>query len=241
MRKAVSVFVLLVMFVFGIVQPVLAADWIRPEDHQPPAAYAANGINTYSRGQYEDFFINYNGNELGTDGAVWVGSLYPVDVFDKYVGVYESFGYPAASDANLNNPYRSQNLQDIKNFLLGFQIPYDSGYYLISMDYNENLLKDVLVPGTTYYTKPIWPLSSAIRDRPLDVTVQDIPGEQVRAWQLPTTFPSVGSGEIDCVKNDGFSSPGFIGESCYVKEMSSGSTPNLWQKARVFVSRRQSA
>ncbi|MBE3588213.1 MAG: hypothetical protein IMW93_06620, partial [Thermoanaerobacteraceae bacterium] len=151
-------------------------------------------------------------------------------VFDKYVGAHESFGYAAVSDTNLNNPYRSQNLQDIKNFLLGFQIPYDSGYYLISMDYNENLLKDVLVPGTTYYTKPIWPLSSAIRDLPLDVTVQDIPGNQVRAWEYS---PALGAGEIDCIRNDG---SGFEGQSYYVKQPGDSSTPNLWQKARVFVS-----
>ena len=104
MRKAVSVFVLLVMFVVGIVQLALALEWKDPQNYIPPAAYAANGINTYSRGQYEDFFINYNGDQLGTDGAVFVGSLYPVDVFDKYVGAHESFGYPAVSEDSLRHP-----------------------------------------------------------------------------------------------------------------------------------------
>ncbi|HHW45003.1 MAG TPA: hypothetical protein GXX25_14580 [Desulfotomaculum sp.] len=213
------------------VSPVFAAEWDKVSNHQPPAAYAANGINTYSRGQYEDFFINYNGDQLGTDGAVFVGSLYPVDVFDKYVGAHESFGYAAVSQNNLNSPYYASDKAKIEDFLQGFQVPYDTGtgYYLVSMDFIDQQSYPVQVGNQTYWVRGAWPLSSAIRDLPLDVTVQDIPGEQVRAWNYS---PDLGQEEIDCAKNDG---SGFEGQSYYVKEMGSGSTPSLWQKARVFV------
>lgn len=230
--KTSLVLVLLVALILNTVSPVFAAEWDEVSNHQPPSAYAREGINTYTRGQWEDFYINYNGDQLGTDGAVWVGSLYPVDVFDKRVG-QDSFGYAAVSNNNLNSPYQSQNRDSIRAFLEGFQIPYDnsgSGYYLVSMDFLENVgFIPVSVGGTVVYVRDTWPLSSTIRDVPLNVTVEDIPGDQVRQWNAPPPG-DIGQKQIECIHNE---PPGFIGEAYYLKEATS--TYHLWQKARVYV------
>lgn len=223
---------LMAVLLLTIAIPAFASGWTNPDEHQAPAAYRGAGIDTYTRGQYEDFFINYNGDQLGTDGAVWVGSLYPVDVFDRFVG-QDSFGYAAVSQDNLNNPYQFQNRDSIRAFLEGFQVPYDSGYYLVSMDFIEQQSYPVQIGNQTFYIRGAWPLSSAIRDLPLNVTVEDIPGAQVKRWNIS---PDVGKKEIACIRNE---PPGFIGEAYYLKEAPKDANGHdiyhLWQKARVYV------
>ncbi len=231
LRRALAA-VMLVVMLLSIASPAWADSWTNIGQHQPPMSYQNSDIQYYTRGQYEDFYVNYNGYNQTADGAAHAGSQYPVDIWDKVVGE-DRYGYAALSSSEFNTASG-----DVQSFLHGFQFMQDAdpnsnsggSDYLIDYDYLSSVAPPVPsdIDGQQIISQPTFISSGNIHDNPIPITVT--PTGQ-------TSYgPSAPGGNdvnnVTCVNNT-TAANGFTGEAWFPATPADGSGNYTWKQATV--------
>jgi hypothetical protein len=226
--KKVPVAVILLTMILLMVSPAWADSWFPYPGDTAPKAYTDANINTYTRGQCEDFYINYNGYNQGNSGAYHVGSQYPTDVWDQVVGE-NRYGYTAVTSNEFNSASG-----DVQNFLQGFQFLTDTDPDATQPAPNnlDYLIDEDFLQGTAGGQNSSFIVSSNIRDGSMNIIVKPT-GETRTGSSSPDGYYD---NNVQCISNTaaGNNRQGFLGEGWFQTGPADSNGNYTWEHAEVY-------